>query len=345
MAIHQAFRTAVQLTAEARAAADIVTDADELSVFLPAVENRTLDFDLDNDSIGLPRAATFRSYDATAPYGREESVGGRKGKLPASSIKLPLGELQQLQLQQASSDSIGAALERKARQNGQSIAIRAILARGAVISTGKVTLNENKIVAEIDFGRSAGHTVVAANVWSLAGTDIPADILAWQAVYRATNGGNPTAVVTSPQVLAYMATNTAIISLAMGTTGSGLTRIGRSDVIGVLASFFGITEVIEYDRQYRDYEGNTVRPIAADRFIFVPSRSNVVIDGGPLGSTQWGVPAEALQPNYGISADEQPGIFAAAFDRVDPEGLDVLASSIFLPVPQDPDLTFAAKVF
>lgn len=345
MSIHTGFRTPTQLTAQARGAADVVTDADVLSQFLPAVENRTLDFDLDNDSVGLPRAATFRSYDATAPYGREESVGGKKGKLPASSIKLPLGELQQLQLQGGDPEAIGAALDKKARQNGQSIAIRAILARGQMISTGKVTLNENKIIAEIDFGRAAGHTVSAAASWALAGTDIAADILLWQGVYRATNGGNPTAVITSPQVLAYMSTNTSIINIAMGGTGSGLTRIGRGDVLGVLASFFGITEVIEYDKQYKDYEGNSLRPIAADRFVFVPSTNEVNIDSGPLGSTQWGVPAEALQPNYGITAGEQPGIFAGAFDRVDPEGLDVLASSIFLPVPSDIDLTLAADVF
>lgn len=345
MTYNASFRTAVQLTAEARAAADIVEGADVLTVFLPSVENRTLDFDLDNDSIGLPRAATFRSYDSTAPYGREESVGGRKGKLPASSIKLPLGELQQLQLQQADNDTIGAALERKARQNGQSIAIRAILARGQAISTGKVTLNENKIVAEIDFGRAAGHTVSAAASWAIAGTDIPADILAWQAVYRATNGDNPTAAVCSAQILSYMSTNTAIIALAMGTTTSGLTRIGRGDVLSVLASFFGITDVIEYDKQYKDFDGNTVRPIPADRFVFVPSRNGVNIDGGPLGTTQWGVPAEALQTLYGIPQAEQPGVFAGAFGRTDPEGLDVLASSIFLPVPFDPDLTFSADVY
>lgn len=346
MTIHTGFRTPAQLTAEARAAADVVIAADELSALLPPVENRTLDFDLDNDSIGLPRAAVFRSYDATAPYGREESIGARKGKLPAASIKLPLGELDQLRLQQADNDTIGLALDRKARQNGQSIAIRSIIACGELISTGKVTLNENNLIAEIDFGRAAGHTVAAAASWALAGTDIVGDILAWLTTYRTTNGGNPGGVITSEQVLSYMSTNYSVISMAVGTSqaNSGLTRITRQQVLGVLASL-GLSNVTVYDKQYKDSTGATVRPIAADRFIFTPSTNQVVIDGGPLGSTQWGVPAEALQPTYGIAQSEQAGIFAGAFGRSDPEGLDVLASSIFLPVPSDIDLTFAADVY
>jgi hypothetical protein len=344
MTIHTGFRTPVQLTAEARAAADIVEGADPLTALLPSTENRTLDFDLDNESVGLPRAATFRSYDATAPYGREESVGARKGKLPAASIKLPLGELDQLRLQGAGSDTIGAALERKARQNAQSIAIRAIIARGELISTGKVTLNENNLVAEIDFGRDASLTTSAGTVHSNTAAPAVADLIAWLTTYRSFNGGNPGAAWLSEQYLQYLSLNTTIIALAYPGAAVAPTRISRAAVLEVLADL-GIRGVRVYDEQYKDASGATVRPIAADRLVFTPSPDVITIDGGPLGSTQWGVPAEALNGTYGTAESEQAGIFAGAFGRSDPEGMDVLASSIFLPVPSDINATMAIEVY
>lgn len=344
MTIHTGFRTPVQLTAEARAAADIVEAADPLTALLPSVENRTLDFDLDNDSVGLPRAAVFRSYDATAPYGREESVGSRKGKLPAASLKLPLGELDQLRIQGAGSDTIGAALERKARQNAVSIAIRAIIARGELISTGKVTLNENNLVAEIDFGRDASLTTVAGVLHSNTAADAVAHHLAWLATYRLFNGGNPGTTWVSEQYLSYLSVNTSIIALAYPGTATAPTRITRDAVVAVLIAL-GHRRIRVYDEQYKDYVGNDVRPIAADRMVFTPSTDTVTIDGGPLGSTQWGVPAEALNSTYGIAESEQAGIFAGAFGRTDPEGMDVLASSIFLPVPNDINSTMAIEVY
>lgn len=340
MALNTTYRTPVQLTAEARAAADLITGADPLSAFLPARFDRTLDFDLDADTLGLPRAAVFRSYDATAPYGLEQSVGSRKGSLPASSIKLPLGELQALRLQGSPADGIQAALDRKARQNGQSIAIRAIIARGQAIATGKVTLNENNLVTEIDFGRDPSLTVAAGTAWSDVDADIVADILSWVALVPQVGG-----CIVSTQILGWMAVNKSIIAMAtgMGTTQSGVTRITRAQVIQVLQDL-GLTQVTVYDKSYTDRSGTTVRPIAANVFVLVPNRDDVVIDGGPLGSTLWGVPAEALDDKSGISMGEQPGIFAGCYDHDDPVGFDVLASSIFLPVLSNPDITLAATV-
>lgn len=342
------FRTAEDLTGAARGAADAVEAADALTQFLPSVESFTLDFDLDADELGLPRAASFRSFDATAPYGKEKAVGSRKGSLPPASIKLRLGEYSQLRMRQASDDAIGDALERKARQNGQSLAIRAILARGDLIANGSVTLSqENGITTVIDFGRPGGNTVTAGTVWSNSSSTPIADLLTWNAYYDTLNGGPSDTVITSSSVLNALATNTSVIAAARGTSSSGLTRISRADVLGVLADF-GIRNVVVYDKQYEDMTGTTRRVIPADRFILVPSLDAVVSDGdaGPIGQTLWGVPAEAFEDAYGIGEADRPGIFAAAFKESDPERLEVLDSSIFLPVGSTAGVkaTFSADV-
>lgn len=333
------FRTAAELSAEARGAADAVEGADALTAFLPSVETYDLDYDLSAGELGLPKAASFRAYDATAPYGKETSVGSKKGKLPASSVKLRLGELQRLLLRGASNDAISAELEKKARVAGQSIAIRAVLARGEAISTGKVTMvDENGLTVEIDFGRDASLSASVGTTWANIAAPAIADLLAAQAAYRAINGGDASAAIVSSQTLNDLALNTGFIAQSTRQGTSGLTRLTRDEVLAVLRSM-GLNEVIVYDKQYETSKGTVVRSIAADKFLLVPSQFDGIGEGGPLGVTQWGVPAEALNERYEIPEDDRPGIFSGQFDGTDPEGSDVLASSIFLPVPD------ANKVF
>lgn len=333
MGYNDTFRDAETLTGVARGAADAVEAADPLTQFLPSVESMTLDFDLDADELGLPRAASFRSFDATAPYGKEKAIGSRKGSLPASSIKLRLNEYSQLRLRQASDDAIGAAIERKALQNGQSLAIRAIFARGDLIANGSVTLSaENGLTTVIDFGRPGGNNITAGTVWSNPAAPAVTDILSALGYYDTLNGGPTDTAITSTAVLNALSTNLQFIASATGRSDSGLTRINRGAVLQVLADN-GISNVIVYDKQYEDITGTTRRVIPQDRFILVPSTNTFSgAESGPIGRTLWGVPAEAFETEYGIAVDDQAGIFAAAFKSSDPERIDVLDSSIFLPV-------------
>ena len=107
----------------------------------------------------------------------------------------------------------------------------------------------------------------------------------------------------------------------------------------------GIIDPIVYDKQVEDVTGTIRRVVSADLFVLGPARQGTLaLDGGPLGSTQWGIPAEAFQASYGLSDGEQAGIFSGAFSHTDPEGIYVLASSIFLTVLRNAKATFAADV-
>lgn len=326
-------RTADELSAEARGAADAVEAGDLLCSLLPSIETEDLDYDLSAGEQSLPKSASFRAYDATAPYGKETTVGSKKGSLPASSVKFALGELAKLRLRGASDDAIGADLERKARTAGQSIAIRSILARGEALSTGAVTMSgENGLTLEIDFGRDASLSASVGTTWSNIAAPAYTDLLAGIAAYRAFNGGDPRGAIASSQILNDLSLNTGFINQAKGRDDSGLTRITRREVLDVLRDL-GLSDVRVYDEQYVNPAGATVRPIAADKLLLVGSLDGGFGEAGPLGVTQWGVPAEALNEAYGVPDGDRPGIFAAQFDRTDPEGSDVLGSSIFLPIP------------
>ncbi len=327
---NDSYRDATTLTGVARGAADAVEAADVLVRLMPSTESVTLDYDLDTDALGLPAAASFRSYDAAAPFGKENSVGTKKGSLPASSQKLQLGELKALRLRQASDDAIGTSMEAKARNVGQAIAIRSIFARGEAIADGKVTMAaENGLTVTIDFGRDASQTVSAGTVWSNIAADAIGDMLTWQAVLAAFPPG---AVLTSSAVINALSLNTAIIKEVKGSATT-LTRISRQDTLQLVRDFLGIDDIRVYDKTYSDMTGASRRPIPQDRFLFIPSFDGGLGDVGPVGQTLWGVPAEAFESEYGISIDEAPGIFAAAFKDTDPERFEILGSAIELPVP------------
>jgi len=112
----------------------------------------------------------------------------------------------------------------------------------------------------------------------------------------------------------------------------------------VFASY-GFGQIVINDDQVV-YNGSNTRIIANNKLIWLPSAGGLQLGGvgGTLGRTDWGIPAEAINSQYGITGSEMPGIFAAAFHDDDPEGHNVLASAIALPVLSSANATFAAAV-
>lgn len=340
---HKDFADARTLTVETRAAATATIAESDLARFLPDVMRDTLQYEFAANAGGQVPAAQFRAFDTPAPFGSETSGFSFMGRLPAASQKLMVSEIQTLTLGGGNrSSAIRDALLEKARYNGIALGTRSVLARGQALETGKVSLTgENGLTFEVDFQRPAGHTVTAAAVWSDPATDVIGDLIAWNEVYRAANGGDAGTIVLSSQVLSWLSTNTAIISAAHpGVTG--ITRIAPGDVRAVLASY-GFVNIIVNDAQATDPEGNVKRVISANKVVLLPGQAQSLA-GGSLGQTLWGVPAEAQQSEYGLGASDQAGIFGGAFRRQDPEGIFVLASSIFLPVLTNAKASFAATV-
>lgn len=338
-----AFRTAVQLTGIARAAADALQNRFLLSDWLPNRDNYSLSFNFDINALSLTEAATYRAFDTEAPFGSTAGSQSREGKLPPISRKLPVSEYDQLFLY-GQSDAIGQKFEDYAERLGAQIAARVALAQGQGVQTGSITIQENKLDFTINFGRAAGHTVVAAGSWATAATDILADLTAWKAVYIATNGYAPAVAMVSSTIMGYLQKNTSIIKAATGR-GTDIAGIVSQDAVRAVFAQYGFGELVIND-DVVSVGGVTTRVIAADRFLWLPARGGLQLGGagGSLGGTDWGIPAEAINGKYGIPAADRPGIFAAAFHGNDPEGHNILGSAIVLPVIETANATFSADV-
>jgi hypothetical protein len=343
MVYSSAFRTATQLTAAARAAAELTAESYQLSSWLPARDNFGLSFNFDINALSLNEAATYRAFDTEAPFGSTPGAQSRAGKLPPISRKLRVTEFDQLSLY-GQTDAIGQKFEDYAERLGGQIAARVALAQGQAVETGTIVLNENKLSFTIDFGRASGHTVTAAAVWSLTATDALTDLLTYKAVYVATNGFPPAVAMMSTSIMSALQKNTSIIKAfwGRGTDVSGIISIDQ--VRSVFASF-GLGRIVINDDQVKVGASST-RLISADKLIFLPEEGGIQLGGagGALGGTDWGIPAEAINPTYGITDADKSGVFSAAFHDDDPEGHNVLASAIVLPVLESANATFAADV-
>jgi hypothetical protein len=337
-----AFRTATQLTAQSRAAADVVAAGFQLSDWFPSQENFSLSYDFDPSSVSLTDAATYRTFETEAPFGSTPGDQARSGKLPPISRKLRVKEFDQLTLF-GQTDAIGAKFDDYARRLGAQIAARVALAQGQAVETGTIVLQENGLNFTIDFGRKAGHTVTAGTVWSTITANALGDLTTWVAAYVATNGTAPAVAMMSTAILSALQKNQSIITAATGLSTANQPAIISQDQVRAVFASYGFGRIVVNDDQV-NVANVATRLISSDKLIFLPESGGSLGVGGGLGSTEWGVPAEAINADYGIADAEKPGLFAAAFHDNDPEGHNVLASAIVLPVENNANRTFAADV-
>lgn len=330
------YATPAELTGYAREAlADLPENQFGLAAILPNVDVDDIDFRADIGGGGLARVATFRAWDAESPISGRRGISSLTGSLPPISEKRRLGEYDRLKLRRLDA-GIRNALFDDAAELALNLAARLEVARGQLLSTGMVTIRENGLVLEADFGRAANHTQTAVVLWSAAGSTPLEDLLAWRAIYRQTNGVNPGRILTDQSVLDTLMRNASIraYTLPEGSTN----QIVTLDAIRALFGSFGLPPMETYEAQVEGADGNPLDILPQGHILFLPPA------GRKLGETLWGVTAEALDNDYEIDATEAPGIVVGSYSDKDPVGLWTKASGIAFPVAPNTNLTFDARV-
>lgn len=334
-----------ELTGYGRAALqDLEINRFTLSRWLPHRPIDDLMFRFTAGGEGLAEAATFRAYDAEAPIAARPGVTRVTGELPPISRKIRLGEYDRLRNARATDDRIREALLDDTTRMARAVAARFELARGEALVSGQLALSENGVVATVDFGRAAGHTVTAATLWSTVATATPVvDMLSWQQTYIDANGEPPGAAVTSTRVISFLLQNAEVRGLlaANGVTPSVASATGLNTVVQA----YGLPPIVAYDARV-SVAGAGQRVIADDKFLFLPAPVEPTsVDGTDLGAVLLGTTAEALELGYGLAPGvEQPGLVVGTYDTQDPVALWTKAAAIGLPVLANPNLSFSATV-
>ncbi|GAA1138405.1 major capsid protein [Nocardioides aquiterrae] len=333
-----------ELTGYTRAAlADFEQNQFTLARFLPSRNIDDLDYRFTAGGEGLVDAATFRVYDAPSPFGTRKGVQRVSGELPPISRQLRLNEYDRLRLRAAGDDAILNAIYADARRLARQIAARMEMARGEALYKGKIVLSENGVVATVDFGRAAGHTVTAGTAWTDTATSTPiTNLVSWVDTYVAANGEKPGVALVSTRIARLMQRNAEVINAVAGAAAER-TRVTAEELNALLQSE-GLPPIEVYDAQV-NVGGSATRIIPDDRVVLAPAPGDPNDpESTDLGATLWGTTAEALEDEYAIESPDQPGIVAGTYKSPDPVAVFTKASAIGLPVMANPNLTFAADV-
>jgi hypothetical protein len=322
----------VELTGYVRAAlADLEQNRFILGGVLPTTTIDDIEYRFYSGGAGLVDAATFRAFDAETPIGARRGAVRVSGELPPVGRKVRMGEYDRLRLRNVSDEVLRQSVLNDAASMAQAVAARLELARSEALFDGSLTLNENGVVATIDYGRTSSHDATAATVWSTAASATPiTDLLAARELIRDA-GGEPDFLAMNSQTYGEMIATAQVKNLATGVVTPSI--VTDASVSQILAAH-GLPPVTIYSA--RVGVAGTSTKVLGDGKVLLADRSQ-------LGATLSGTTAEQ-QEWAGDVQGMEPGIFALAWKEQDPVAVWTKATALAVPVLATPDLSVGLSV-
>jgi Phage major capsid protein E len=312
-----------------------------LERYLPNRQIMDLEYRLRSGSFEDVDVAEFRPWDTQPGFGHRQGFAKIRGEIVPLGRQIALGEEHMLRLRsvlQGGEDSaiinqIYADAERMVR----AVQGRIEVARGQLLTTGKVTIAENNMSIEADFSLPVTHNVTVGVSWADPAAAILSDLLAWQEVYIDDTGVAPAEMILSQKAFNYMLTNSEFRDTASfgGTTPMRLT----AEVVLQILQSYSLPVPVIYDTKVR-IAGVQTRVIPEDKLILLPP------SGEMLGETFYGVTAEALKLGSKglIKQSAMPGIVALVLENENPVQTFTLAAATAMPVLGNPELLFVADL-
>lgn len=283
--------------------------------------------------------AMYRAYDAESPIGSRPGREKVQGEIPPISEKIRLGEYDVLRRRRDPDEAIRNVLIRDARRQARGIARRVELGRAQALLEGKVTIEENGLVAEIDFGRDPALTATPAVDWATVATSDPVtDLLAWQLLLR-QRGFEPSETRAAPEVITLATRSEKVIAAIVGAAAQQ-TQVTVEQLNSHLAAH-GLPPMVPYTGNIGGY-----RPLGDNRLLMLPAPSGGDAVDATVGTTLWGTPAEALEDAYEIDVDngEGPGVVSGVYKVPQPVALWTNTSAIVVPILAAPNSVLSATV-
>ena len=210
---------------------------------------------------------------------------------------------------------------------------RAEVATMELLSTGKITVDENNVKLTVDYRLPANNKVNFSD-WSNPDHDIIGDIKTLIATAKA-KGIKFVRAITSAKVMGYITDNNAI----MGYWDNKADIMTDEAVMRWLGSQFGIEFVLN-DEVYKESANSTAthRFFKEDVITFVNTRS-------ALGEGLYGVTPEELELNDGkYEFKEEMLVALTQWKSADPVAVWTKASALYVPVIKDINGMYIATI-
>lgn len=215
---------------------------------------------------------------------------------------------------------------------------RTKVAKNELLATGKITIKENDLDLEVDYGVPQAQTSLTIDLSDNA--DIAAQI---QGFIDAANaaGVTLTGMYTSTAILTKMRKNAALQKIINGNIGAGA-LIRRGALTEFLGEEFGLTNIITNDLTYvydRKLTANGAITQSTKRYFPVNKVTFFAqVAGGKIGTGLWGDSPE-LDVSTLMKVDGSavsPYIAISQWTENDPAVLWTKASALFMPVLYNP---------
>ena len=215
---------------------------------------------------------------------------------------------------------------------------RTKVAKNELLATGKITIKENDLDLEVDYGVPQAQTALSIDLSDNA--DIAAQI---QGFIDAANaaGVTLTGMYTSTAILTKMRKNAALQKIINGNIGAGA-LIRRGALTEFLGEEFGLTNIITNDLTYvydRKLTANGAITQSTKRYFPVNKVTFFAqVAGGKIGTGLWGDSPE-LDVSTLMKVDGSavsPYIAISQWTENDPAVLWTKASALFMPVLFNP---------
>lgn len=294
-------------------------------------------------STGLVDVARFRAYDAEPEIGRRP--GGKRVtlELPALGLNIPVSEYEQLRMRSGDLNEAAALATIQSTIDAvvRSTADAMERLRGIVLATGKATIDQDNYKNDDDFGRPAGHQLVASSLWSTASVSRLDYLQVISDTYRTTTGEDPGCILMPTRVFRALTAGTELQTQLVGGGG----RLPTAQQVNDTITGAGLAPIIIYDRRVQ-VDGVSTRAMPDDTLVLLPEPVDPDDwQATDLGATFWGRTLTSTDPDWGIEDVEQPGIVAGVYkNEKPPMGVEVISDAIGLPVLANAERSLAARV-
>lgn len=227
----------------------------------------------------------------------------------------------------------------------EQVITRTKVAKNELLATGKITIKENDLDLNVDYGVPEAQLGLSLDFGAGAEKDIPTqlqDIVDAALAQGVVLGG----VFTSRYVVGKLRQNLDIQKAIYGNAGAGQ-LVRRAALEEYLADEFGISQVIENDLTYGASASISGGRPSVTQARYYPKNKATFFSanvGGKLGVGLWGDSPEADVARYkDVSGSSvSPYVYIMQWAEDDPTVLWTKASALFMPVLYNPNSLWIA---
>lgn len=334
MALNTKYTTPAEITGFVRGRIEQYAQADALAAILPdeTVDNISVRFAV--GEAGVTPEAEARDWDAQPSIGDLPKARRRTIDLVAFSRRIPVSESDALISRINGGEGYANLINRAADSAAQAIYNRAKRLRGAVLSSGKATIDQANFGLDEDFGRDAALTASLAQLASASGSDVIGQLVDFADVFEEKSGGTrPSYALASSKAI-----NAFLRHAQFATKVGDEVRPATLEQVNQVLLSSDLPQLVRYN----DKIGQD-RVLPEDRLIIVPDYVNGAQND--LGATIWGLTNSSFKPEFSGIAGALPGAVAAVWDEEGTAGKTIVdADATFLPILKNANLSASLKV-